>query len=120
MAERRVLGTVAEKSQIARLAEFFQQAEREFLAVIADRFVLRIEFRARQDLIEISLAERLPIDRAVLKPAQQLLARPEICHPHQRCGKLSGFFDAEWGLGGRQPNAEKTESTGFESVSKRV
>ncbi|MFT5470487.1 MAG: hypothetical protein ACI8UO_005616, partial [Verrucomicrobiales bacterium] len=38
----------------------------------------------------------------------------------QRCGKLSGFFDAEWGLGGRQPNAEKTESTGFESVSKRV
>ncbi|MFT5465318.1 MAG: hypothetical protein ACI8UO_000406, partial [Verrucomicrobiales bacterium] len=33
----------------------------------------------------------------------------------QRCGKLSGFFDAEWGLGGRQPNAEKTESTGFES-----
>ncbi|MFT5465760.1 MAG: hypothetical protein ACI8UO_000856, partial [Verrucomicrobiales bacterium] len=36
----------------------------------------------------------------------------------QRCGKLSGFFDAEWGLGGRQPNAEKTESTGFESVSK--
>ncbi|MFT5469922.1 MAG: hypothetical protein ACI8UO_005045, partial [Verrucomicrobiales bacterium] len=38
---------------------------------------------------------------------------------YQRCGKLSGFFDAEWGLGGRQPNAEKTESTGFESVSKR-
>ncbi|MFT5471384.1 MAG: hypothetical protein ACI8UO_006518, partial [Verrucomicrobiales bacterium] len=38
----------------------------------------------------------------------------------QRCGKLSGFFDAEWGLGGRQLNAEKTESTGFESVSKRV
>ncbi|MFT5469629.1 MAG: hypothetical protein ACI8UO_004751, partial [Verrucomicrobiales bacterium] len=39
-------------------------------------------------------------------------------HFIQRCGKLSGFFDAEWGLGGRQPNAEKTESTGFESVSK--
>ena len=81
MAERRVLGAVTEKRHWLPLAQFLQQAKGELLSVIADRLVLRIEFGARQDLIEISLAERLPFDLAILERAQQLLARAETRHP---------------------------------------
>ncbi|MFT5470069.1 MAG: hypothetical protein ACI8UO_005193, partial [Verrucomicrobiales bacterium] len=67
--------------------------------------------KEKQAVQDVAAAAAIQRRRVTFRP------RSHCC---QRCGKLSGFFDAEWGLGGRQPNAEKTESTGFESVSKRV
>src|SRR5712672_3430993 len=81
MAMRLVLGAMAHERDGAGTRQRLQQPQREFLAVVPDCAVARIDAAAFQKLLLVATRELAPAHALPEDIAQQGLARPEIGHP---------------------------------------
>ena len=78
---RLVLGAMAHQSHRAALGELLEKPQREFLPMVLDGLVSPVYGSALEKFFPVAKTERAPTDPAGKELLQQLLARPEICHP---------------------------------------
>src|SRR5262245_2923217 len=82
VALRCLFGTMAEQRNVAGSTERLQKPQREFLPVVLDGAVARIDAAALGEFRAVAAAELGPGDVSGLEFPEQAFARAEIGHPH--------------------------------------